>query len=200
MTSHQEKGEKNATPDSRHPSDSNEAEGSAETSKAQLMREKLTVVGHYIMLGLAPVISVIALAVGVLAVTGNHSGEEQLSKSMAKLDILSANLAASKAELERLKLALAQGKNAQEEERKKQDEQLAKIIQNITPLQVKLKISPTLEEQLRQAASAATVATALPVVASSVPAASAVTTTAEKKLSPKVKVMKDAIDKYNKSN
>jgi len=197
MSSHQEKGEKNASTDSRRPTDGRATEEVAEAPKLSPLRQKLTLVGHYIMLGLAPVISVCALGVAVLAVTGNQSGEEQLSKSMAKIDSLNVSLSTTKSELEKLKVAIVQEKGLQEEERKKQEERLAKIVQNVTPLQIKLKISPTLEEQLRQAAAASAV---IPTAASSAVATSAVAATPEKKPIPQVQVMKEAIEKYNKNN
>lgn len=197
MVSHHEKGEKSAAPDNKHPSDNHSAEEKTDTPKVSPIRQKLSLIAHYILLGLVPVISVISLAIGVFALTANRSGEEQLSKSVAKIESLNASLSASKAELEKLKASIAQENIAQEEERKKLDDKLAKIVQNITPLQVKLKIFPTLEEQLRQAAVASAV---LPAVASSVPAATAVSNSAEKKPLSQVQVMKEAIEKYNKSN
>jgi hypothetical protein len=108
--------------------------------------------------------------------------------------------------VEKLKTAIAQANVLQAEANKKQDEQAVKIIQNITPLQVKLKILPTLEEQLRQAAAASAVvptaasAVAATSVASAVVAASAVAAPAVKQHLPQVKVMKEAIEKYNKEN
>jgi hypothetical protein len=193
MSSHQEKGEKNPTTDSKRPSDSRATEEVVEAPKLSPLREKLTLVGHYIMLGLAPVIAVCALGVAIAAVIGNQAGEEQLSKSIAKIDSLSVSLASTKGELEKLKVSIAQEKGLQEEERKKQEERLAKIVQNITPLQLKLKISHTLEEQLRQTVAVSAV---MPTATSSTTA----TVTAEKKPSSQVQVMKEAIDKYNKNN
>lgn len=198
MSSHQESGDKSATSDTKRPTDSRAAEDTAEAAKIDPLRQKLALVGHYAMLGLAPFISVCALIVAVLAVTGNQSGEEQLSKSKARIDSLSTTLSATKSDLEKLKASITQDKALQEEERKKQEEQVARIIQNITPLQMKLKISPTLEDQLRQAAATSAV---MPAATSGVPAISAVAAApTEKPLLPQVKVMKDAIDKYNKNN
>ena len=117
MVSHHEQVEKTATPDSKHPTNSRlEEEKEAEPPKASPIRQKLVLIGHYIMLGLAPVIAVIALGIGVVAVIGNRSGEEQLSKSIAKIDSMTANLATIKIELEKLKISIAHEKNAQEED------------------------------------------------------------------------------------
>ena len=197
MVSHHEKGEKSTAPDNKHPSDNRSAEEKTDTPKVSPIRQKLSLIGHYILLGLVPVISVISLAIGVFALTANRSGEEQLGKSIAKIESLNASLSASKAELEKLKVSIAQENILQEEERKKMDDKMAKIVQNITPLQVKLKIFPTLEDQLRQASMASAV---LPAVASSVPAANAVSNSNEKKPLSQVQVMKEAIEKYNKNN
>jgi hypothetical protein len=72
------------------------------------------------------------------------------------MEALNASLAASKAELDKLKTVIAHDKVVLEEERKKQDELLETVIQNISPLQIKLKIKPTLDDQLHQEASPAT--------------------------------------------
>ena len=197
MSSHQEKGEKNPTTDSKRPSDARATEEVVAAPKLSPLRQKLILVGHYIMLGLAPVISVCALGVALLAVTGNQSGEEQLSKSMAKIDSLNVSLATTKGELEKLKVSIVQEKGMQDEERKRQEERLEKIIQNITPLQQKLKISPTLDEQLRQATATSAV---MPKTALNTSATSAVTATAEKKPNAQAQIMKEAIEKYNKNN
>jgi uncharacterized protein YoxC len=197
MSSQQERSTKSSSSESKRPTDSHATEEIVESPKASLMKQKLTVVGHYVMLGLAPVISICALVIAVYAVTGNQSGEEQLNKSKVKIDNLNTTLLATKSELEKLKAVIAQTNGLEEDVNKKQDERVTKIIQNITPLQMKLKIFPTLEEQLRQAAIASAVA---PAVASGVPVASAVAATTDKTPTPHVKAMKEAIDKYNKNN
>jgi predicted nucleic acid-binding Zn-ribbon protein len=101
-------------------------------------------------------VAVLALTVAVIAVTSNQSSQAQVSKAAAQIENLNTSLSASQSELEKLKAAMAQEKNIQDNERKKLDDRMTIIIQNITPLQKKLKISPTLEEQLRQPASAVT--------------------------------------------
>jgi hypothetical protein len=172
-------------------------EGSAEAHKASQMKQKLTLIGHYLSLGLAPFISICALIIAIYAVSENKSGEDQLNKSKARIENLNVSLSATKSELEKFKIAIVQINGLQEDLHKKEDERMAKIIQNVTPLQVKLKIFPTIEEQLRQVATTSAVA---PAVASSVSVASAVAATAEKTKNPQVKAMKEAIDKYNKNN
>ena len=199
MSSHQEPVGKGAAPESRDERTAKDA--SAETPKPN----KLAVVGRYFMLAVVPILSLAALGVAVFAVTGNRSGAEQISKAAANIESLSATLTATQSELEKLKAAQALEKIAQEVERKKLDEQLAKIIQNVTPLQVKLKISPTLEEQLHQPTGASSVlpaATLNSPVAHAAPitrAAPAAARTGDKKLNPQVKIMKEMIEKYNKN-
>lgn len=117
---------------------------------------------------------------------------------------MSASLLASRAELEKLKVAMAQQKSVHEAENNKQDERAAQIIQNVSKLQVKMKISPTLEEQLYQAASAAAVtplvvnAASVPVAAVPVAATAGVSTGADKKPGAQVQILKEAINKFNK--
>lgn len=190
MSNHQERGEKSAAPADDQGVDDN-------TGETKPAGHKLAAIGHYILLGIAPVIAIIALGVGVFAVNGNHSEEERLGKSVAKIESLTASLTTTKNELEMLKATLAREKNVREDERKDQDERLTKIVQNITPLQIKLKIKPTLEDQLHQAAGASSV---LPTTAASAPVPTAAASGNDKKLSPQVRAIKEAIEKYNKHN
>lgn len=176
------------------------------------------------MIGFAPFVSVVALVVGVIALTSNQSQADRakLQELTARVDGLNASLSAIRNDLETLKLNSAREKNLHAEERKKLDEQDAKIIQSVTHLQVKLKVSPTLETQLREAASAPVAASSVagavsaPVAAPALPAAGKDQTAtatkpaapasnakskpeaAGKKESPQVKAMRDAIEKFNK--
>ncbi len=186
--------QENATPESKK---SSEEEG-ATPSKTIVMRQKLALLGHYVMLGLAPVIAVVALVIAVLAVTENNSSQEQLNKAAAKIEGLSASLSASKGEIEKLRAAMAHEKTMQDEQLRNQSEKVTKIIQNLTPMQMKMKISPTIEEQLRPPVSASAVA---PAAASAVvaPVTSAASKTPENKLSPQAQAFKKAIDQYNKN-
>lgn len=167
-------------------------------SKADLVRQKLKLIGGYALDGFAPVVAALAL---IIAVYSNQTSQEQLNKTSAKIDSMSAGLPAPKAELEKLKAAVALEKTLQETERKKQEEQLAKIIQHISQLQLKMKISPTLEEQLHQPASAPVAA---PAAAAEIPAAYSAPVKADestatgKKTGTQVQILKDAIDKFNK--
>lgn len=133
----------------------------ATPSKAAALRSKLGNAGRYAMLALSPIVAIAALVVAVFAVLNNKSSQEQLGKNAAAIESLSANLAASKSELDKFKLVVLKEATAQNEKLKQQDEKLrqqdehtAKIILNITPIQKKLKISPTLEQQLQLPASA----------------------------------------------
>lgn len=168
------------------------------------MRLKLKFISNYVLDGFAPFVAVIALIVAVVAVNGNKSGQAQLSQSAAKIDSLSASLLASKAELEKLKVAISQQKYLHEGESNKQDERAMQIVQSVSKLQVKVKISPTLEEQLLQPASASAVtplvanAASAPVAAVPVPATAAISTGADKKPGAQVQILKQAINKFNK--
>jgi hypothetical protein len=130
---------------------------SASSLKSDLARARLGLVIHYVMLGFAPVVSVLALILAVIAVIGNQSNREQLGKATSQINNLSENISESKGELDLFKVPLAHEKTMLAEERKKQVERETRIIKNVTQLQVKMKISPTLEEQLREKISAPTV-------------------------------------------
>lgn len=231
-------------------------EGNAENDEASTpesggWREKLKPAAHYALLAFAPVVSIVALIVA-LAASGSHSDQAQLVEVNARIDKLEASLQASRAEVENLKFAMSREKSSRGEERKKDEELDAKVIQNISRLQNKLKIAPTLEEQLQAVSGVPTAAShvegtapaqAVPqpaildnkpsaIVATpkagqttgasvapakkgeekknAAPAASpkkidgkkkSVPAPAQKsgeKMSPQVKVLKDAIDQYNK--
>lgn len=156
---------------------------------------KLKLVAHYAVLGVGPLVAIVALVVAVLALGGNRSGEEQIGKLAAKTNGMDESLAAAKNELERLKLAMAQEKNRQEDERQRQKELEDKIILNISQLQSKAKITPTLEQQLQSPASApasAPAATGAAAPATTSPAAG------ERKPGSQAQAIKEAIEKFNK--
>lgn len=156
---------------------------------------KLKLVGHYAMLGFAPVVAVVALVVAIMAMSGSQSGEEQANKAIAATENLDKSMEAAKSELERLRLAMAQDKNGKEDERRQQDALAAKIIQNITQLQAKLKVSPTLEQQLQPPASAPA---ASPAAAEGAAAPVGAKGTTDKKLGAQMNAIKEAIEQFNK--
>lgn len=131
--------------------DSKAAKDSIPLSKAALVLLKLKLIAMH---G-APVLAVMALIIAAISITGNLSSQAQLGLATAKLESMNASLSASNAELEKLKASIALGKAMQGEERIRQDELVSEIIRNVTNLQIKLKIYPTLEEQLVQHTSAA---------------------------------------------
>jgi hypothetical protein len=134
-------------------------------------QQKLKLAAYYAFLAFAPVVSVVALIVA-LVVNGHRSDQAQLGEANARIDKLEANLQASRAEVETLKLAMAHEKSLRGDERKKDEELNERIVQNVSRLQAKLKVAPTLEEQLRVSVPASHVEGAAPVAAiASAPAA-----------------------------
>ena len=173
---------------------------------------RLKIIARYAMLAFAPVLSVVALVVAVIAVTGNQSQSDRshLSELTTRIDGLNASLSEAKGELDNLKFAMARDKAMRGDERKKLDEHDAKIIQNVTRLQTKLKVAPTLEDQLREPAStpaatsavtgaaSAPVVAAAPVMTDNKPVAAAPALKGGEKSASQAKVLKDAIEKFNK--
>lgn len=198
MSSHPKREEKSGSRERIDSSDDQAADESSGSSKAELIRQKLKVVVHYAVIGFAPIVAVIALTIAVIAVTGNRSSQTQLGELTARLDSANASLSASKSEVERTHIALSQLKAQQEDAHKKQEELVEKIVQDITRLQVKMKISPTLEEQLHQPASASVAAPVVSnaPVAANAPAAAPVAV--EEKPIPQLKAIREAIEKFNK--
>jgi hypothetical protein len=125
---------------------------------------------------------------------------------------LNASLSDTKGELDNLKFAMSREKTMHGEERKKVDERDTKIIQNVSRLQTKLKVAPTLEDQLREVASAPAAAPAVisvvsapaavvptaTVVVDKKPAVAAPAPKATDKTPAQAKALKDAIEKFNK--
>ena len=182
-------------------------EDEAPLPKAAVIRKKLMLVAGYMMDGFAPVVAVTALIVAVIAFNGNKSGQTLVGQFASRMDSVNANLTATKGELESLKAALIKDNAMQDEERKKLDERLSKIIQAISQLQVKAKVSPTLEEQLNQAVakvaptppSATSIVPAVTTIVPAVPSAKTVVKTSpEKKTGEPATVLKEAIEKFNK--
>ena len=199
---------------------SNTTEDSAPASNKALLRMlarlRLKFIVNYILDIVVPALAVIALIVAVMAFTDNDASQSQLARNAEITESLNSNLSASKIELEKLKSAMAQEKAMQEEARKKQTEETAKIVQSVSQLQTKMKISPTLEEQLRQslavsavvssvasaaaaASSVASTISATPAVpsATAMPAATPPATVSEKKPGSQAQVLTEAIEKFN---
>jgi hypothetical protein len=173
----------------------------ASAPKAARLKTWASKGGQYIAEGFAPVVSLVALVTAVIAVTGNQAAQTQLKEGLAKVNGMNAGLLTIRGDLEKLKMTLAQEKSLQDGERKKLDDSLAKIIQGLTRVQVKLKVSPTVEEQLHLPDGTSAV-TPAPVSAKDPVGAKAhlpvVAASPEKKRNPQVKAMMDAIKDYNK--
>lgn len=148
-------------------------EDDAEPSKADAAGGMLKTVARYAMIGFAPVVSVVALIFGIIAMTNHQSQADRvkLGELTATLAGLNSSLSETRGELENLKFTLSREKALRSEERKKLDERVVTIVENVSRLQVKLKIAPTLETQLREAASAPVAATS---VANAAPASAVV--------------------------
>ena len=126
---------------------------------------------NYVLDGFPPVIAVIALVAAVFALNESRSLRAQLSTAVAKIESLSTSTGfasredfdkvkasvegidkgkASIEELDKVKAVMAQEKITHEAELARQSERNTKIIQGVSKLQVKMKVSPTLEAQMRE--------------------------------------------------
>ena len=153
--------------------------------KSDLVRARLGLVIHYAFLGFVPVVSVVALIVAVIALTGNQSNKAQLGEIAAQVKSMSDNVSETKTDIDIFKVPLAHEKAMLGEERKKQSEREMKIVKDVTQLQIKLKVSPTLEEQLREPAPVPVALPPVPSVPVVLPASSpAVTSTVTPSVAP----------------
>jgi hypothetical protein len=167
--------------------------------------EKMQRIVQYAIPAIALITAIAALVFAVLTGNGSKGNQEELGKATAKIEALTASLAATKGELDQFKALWVQEKALREKVRKEQDDLTARIVQNIVPIQTKLKLKPTLDEQLQQpmvAPAAAPVDTHAAVSSSAhavSPSAHLVTeTTPDSKPSPQVQVVKKAIEQFNK--
>jgi hypothetical protein len=165
MTKHPEHEEKNTASDSRRTSDRNKTgEEAIPAGKAAQLLLKLKSLANYALV-VSLVLAIAALVVAVNTVNDNQSSQMQLGLTTSKLESMSATLLAYKGELENLKLAEEQRKYSQDEERRQHEEIESEVIRNVTNLQLKLRIYPTLEEQLSKYSSAVPVSQAASSVA-----------------------------------
>ena len=183
-----------------HEENSNAADDSTPPSYKERfrmpLRLKLKPIANYAVDGIVPAVAVIALIVAVMAINGNKSSHTQLGQNAAMIENLSASLAVSRNELEKLKAEMAQEKSSKEAENKTQDERMVKVVQNLNQLQVKMKVSPTLDEQLQQSVMPQVIGlTAVPVAGSA-----ATGTATDKKPGSQAQVLTEAIDKFNKKS
>ena len=147
---------------------------------------------HYVMMGFGPFVAVLALMFAIISMARIPSLQAKMADADAKIQKLNTDLASSRIELAKLKDALRQEISARTLDDQKRDQMTATIIRNITPLQLKLRIHPTLEEQLGSTAAASGVPVTTPP--SSAPAGSKAD---GKKPPDQVKSMMDAIKKFN---
>lgn len=146
------------------------------------VRLKLNPGLNYVLDGFPPVIAVIALVVAVLAMNESRSLRAQLGIAVAKIESLSTNKGfafredfdkvkasvegieksrVSIEEFEKIKAVMAQEKITHDAELNKQSERNAKIIHGVSKLQVKMKVAPTLEAQMREPVAVPTAAPTL---------------------------------------
>lgn len=125
----------------------------AKPSKLDVLRVKLKGVTHYLRLGIVPGIAVLGVGLGFWALLQNSANKHRIESDAAVIEELRTTLAMSRKEFEKLKTAVQKEKAAHNEKLKKYEERIVKIIENLTPIQVKLRISPTLEQQLNPPAA-----------------------------------------------
>jgi hypothetical protein len=203
----------------------NDEDEEAAPSGGGSARARLQLIGHYAMLGFAPVVSVLALIMAVLAYTGNQSTRAQLAGANSRIDNLDAIQSESRGELDIFKIPLVREKAALAEDRKKLAEHEAVIVRNVTQLQIQMKVAPTLEEQLREGAASqvapapASAPVAAAPVAASAPAAAPVSKTEKQPIAKqtvpagkpapaptsaekaaKAQALKKAIEDFNKNS
>lgn len=179
------------------PAEKSKPSGAAAQVKAP-KGEKMQRIVQYAIPAITLIVAIAALVFAVLTGNGSKGNQEELGKAGAKIEALTASLAATKSELDQFKALWAQEKALREKVRKEQDDMTARIVQNIVPIQTKLKLKPTLDEQLQQPMSIQA-AVQVANTHAATPSAHLVTEAApEAKPSPQVQAVKKAIEQFNK--
>ncbi len=181
-------------------------EEAASASSGAGWQARLREVGDIVAHNAAIILAILAVTISFVSIYGLKTSQASLAEATSKVNDLATRLASSKLAFERYQAAVVKEQSAQEEERKKLDEVLKQIIQSVSQQQVKMKISPTLEEVLRAGAAAqpgSAVAATTPTTPTAATAVVAekkplpATEPAAKPLSPQVQTIKDAIKKFN---
>ena len=120
---------------------------------------QLSRVGHYARISFAPLVAVPALTIAIIALNNNQFSHAQLDKINIQIENLSVSLLSTQDELKKIQSDITQKNTMLNEENKKEEAQISILIQSVNALQVKMKIFPTLEEQLRQPTSTVTPST-----------------------------------------
>jgi hypothetical protein len=190
--------------DNQAAEDTSEEVAAASTGGA--WQARLREVGDLVAHNAAIILAILAVTISFVSIYGLKTSQANLAEATAKVNDLSARLAASKIAFEKYQSTVVQEKGAQEEERKKLDNVLQQIIQSVSQQQAKMKVSPTLEEVLR--AGTATQASSAVAAANTQNPAGATTVAAEKKpaataeqaakpSTPQAQSIKEAIQKFN---
>lgn len=169
---------------------------------------RLREVGDIVAHNAAIILAILAVTISFVAIYGLKTSQANLAEATAKVNDLTARLTASRIAFEKYQATVLKDQSMQEEERKKLDEVLKQIILSVSQQQVKMKISPTLEEVLRAGAGTATQASSAVAAANTPNPAGATTVAAEKKpastdaqpakpTNPQVQSIKEAIQKFN---
>jgi hypothetical protein len=165
-----------------------------------LVRVKFKAVVNFVLDVFPPIVATLAL---ILAVYNYQTNLHIFENFNAKIVSISSNMMESKAELNNLKAGLLKNGSMHEEDKVKLDGVISKIIQNITQLQAKLKVVPTLDDQLKQVENQKLLPSSLPLTSTTtkpipVIAQPNAASVPEAKPGSKTQVLKDAVDKLNK--
>lgn len=185
----------------------NETEVQDKGAAVRKLLDRLKVAGSLAGKYAALAVALLALVLAYLAGTREAVAPNQLNDANAKIADLGARLAAANDEIAKLQFIHLQEKSGREELRRKQDEMNRKVVESVSRLQTKMKISPTLDEALRreeqaaQAAAASAPAAAEPVAKAPAPAATPAPIPApapHAKQGTQAQSIKDAIEKFNR--
>lgn len=161
--------------------DENEEDASASPSALKSLM-------HYVMLGFAPFVAALALMFALISIVRVPAMQVKVGNADARMKKLETDLNSSRAELKKLKDVLQREQTVRAQNEKKHNRLAAQIVHDVTQLQTKLKIHPTLKQRLKQARAVS----AVPTTA----AASAASTT-NGEPTGQAKAMLEAIKQFN---
>lgn len=183
-----------------------EPTGDAAASSGGVLLARLKAMGVKAARNTATILAIMGIVISLISMYMVKVSQAKLVETSAKIDDLSARLASSKVAFEKYQAVALQEKTLQNEERKKLDDLDRKIIQSVSQQQVKMKISPTLEEMLKASETVPPASSVEAVKTLSVPAVPSVTSEQKqasepekpsKKMSPQAQAIQGAIQKFN---
>ena len=143
---------------------------------------------HYLLMGAGAFLGIVALMFAVIMMIRIPAMQTRVADAAAKVHKLEADLTSSRIEMKKLKDALKQEHTARMQAAQRHAAMSAQIVSDVSQIQTRLKIHPTLEQKISLSGSASAVPGTAPMAGS---------TANGKQPADQAKAMLNAIKKFN---